>query len=1557
MIASVSLYAVIRRRAMMSDLNAQQQAIVTAPTQYPMLITAGAGTGKTRTLTERFAYLLDHHKIASDRILLLTFTKKAAAEMKERVLKLCDLPLVERERLWIHTFHAFCARILRDEAVYLNIPEDFEPIDPGEQQVIYESVLSELHSLSGDFNDLAGRLRVFDIALYKQFINDSYSIIEKLREKLVQPHEFKGYIEANYAPAERDSDRACIMSQMLVVLYSRFNERLDELGLKDFSKLIMDVILLLRDNKAVRAKYRKKFRFVMVDEFQDTSHNQFELLRLVCEDKFANLTVVGDPRQSIYQWRDADPRNLQWISTEVPNLLKKDLQVNYRSYGDILDLANALLGQTEHASLARLKPRDEKWYHSPAIFCFENKDEEPAYIAAQIKRLLDSKKYTPGDIAILLRQTKGRAGRIEQELESLGVPYYTSGSGSFFEQEDVKDLLAYLRVLNNPLDNLALVRILQRRPYSMSDGQVYELYRASKENHCSLFVQLSQYEPFAVFYNELSNLSANKSQMPVVDLIYSVIDRLDVRSILYRDAASYIGARERLAKFINLAGIFDRRMGQEGLERFIELTSKGSLIAEDDELLEQVQAKGCVRIMTLHKAKGLEFPVVFLAGLQSFDKVLRDIKRNTGRMNSFFLDDRHKLIHKDMPEYESVKNRTVDDQSNEWWRLYYVGITRAQEQLYLTGADLSDFTALLDQCNPLTFEIVDEIPPVDTHDGAEIDLVAVREDVAHITARLAEPPVDQPKPQQIVRLSCSTLHLYEQCPHYYYLRYILGVPEPVPDAPTDQPRLRWDSMGTVIHETIELYHKHDKSLSINQIADQKMSRYPAETISAEIVYGALDYYMETPYATESVHQFHSEYPFTLFVPFAGGTIELRGQIDRLYRATTSCRIIDFKTGMQRHDEQYTLQMQLYALACNTLFGVDTVTAELVYLNRKEVQTISMTVDDFEICRKRLELIAHNIAEKKFEAHSNDTCRYCAYINDCRRNVRLRLVDGRISDTDYYRHFYDLVDREEQRCCGGTDDAAVQYPVAFIGSVPADTSSKNETMLIEYQAPANDLQIRQGDTIALYRTDRTSVRVRVADVQSSAIRVISDELNDWQEFVAISEWYDRLPFVRMKNNLFDFLRSDSTLKQILLQQRPPQNIDYSDVALAADYQLDQFQRQAVQMAVATHDFLIVHGPPGTGKTVTIAAMVYELMKRGKRVLVSAYTNRAVDAIVGKILDIIDKQHDIELNLMFRIGNAALVDRRIAPLLVPDTFSPDRISIAIRDALLVAGTSTAIRPELFTAFNGQFDTAIIDEASQMPEPSALSVINHTGTLIMVGDDKQLPPIITDPYARDHGLGTSLFERMKRFTSQTSLNNIVVLKNQYRMNETLMEFSSRLFYDGQVHAGTMDVASRKLSGDTSKLDGCAQWIRCVLDPDKPLVFVPVDGYPAARKCIESLIAALSSMGLSIDDVGIISPYRKEVVQLRQYITNMNVAIDTIDRFQGSDKEVIVLSCPVYDHEVPLLLRDYHRLNVAMTRARSKLIVVGAMPANCDDQIKKTVTGHLFEFLAKKAVIVRDI
>ncbi len=1505
--------------------NQQQQEIILSSPDRPLIITAGAGTGKTTTLTDRFVHIFGKHKIKPDNILLLTFTNKAANEMKERILKKTNFAFSERENLWIHTFHSFCARILKEEAFSLNISPDFEPLDTAEQKLLFRTVYNELITISGDFQELKEELAVIRNTDLRSFSDDILKTIEFLRDRLVNVDEYWNHFRKN-----NSLDQRSVMERIIYCLYRRFDSVMNDLEAKDFPKLISDVVFLLQKYPSIRKKYQKKFKFIMVDEFQDTNHSQFELIKLLSNESLSNLTIVGDPRQSIYQWRGADPSNLKWFNDNIKNSCKLSLTENYRSYGEILNFATEFIS-ARYAESDKLKAA-KGFYGKPAIFLHENPDGDAEFVAYEIKRLILEKKYKPDDIVILLRKTKDKVHSFEKALSCEGIPFYTSGAGSFFDKDEIKNILSYIRVIYNPLDKEPFCRLLMGYPNYLPESELYRIQRKAKINSVTFFEQASFESSLKGFCAEISGVSEMKDKISLIDMFYLIYDRFNLNKVLFDTPAEFTNRKENINKLINIMHKYSSRHSSSDIEDFIEYFNLAAHEAEDDAELERIQAQNCVKIMTLHKAKGLEFPVVFLSDLN----ILKESKNH--QRSSFFVSDDLEFIFENSEEYEFFMKNKLQRELDELYRLYYVGITRARETLYLTGKKLDSFRESL--CNlPAESwkEIINPISyPVET--DFEFDEANFFERLGIIKDNIYNKIEIPDSTRKTFSLNCSTLHEFIECPYKFYLGNILKVPIDENEGEND---IRWDKIGTSIHSIIEDYHTLDKKVSIENLAEIKIDG--EKNIKEEIIKDCLDYYKTTDYYTDSSENFISEYSFVINID----NIELRGQIDRLYIKDGICRIIDFKTGFMGGVDKYLFQMELYSIACKKLFKPEQIQVELVFLNQKKIEIIKIDENILVKAEDLLKNIAEKIESGNLSHKKSYLCNYCLYKESGKCEIDINEKDFFDIDS-YYLKFYELLNCEEKECIDTKDQEIT--PITFNRVIDC----KEKYSIVEYFVEPYFLRYRQGDFVNLKGEDDILQSAQIADIGKNTINFFVNGLKDWKRFNYFCPFSDPLTYSRMKDNLMDFYMNESPLKELILRNKLPEYNELKEELGNISVDLDSYQAEAIQYAANAKDMMIIQGPPGTGKTLTIVHLVKELVQKGNRVLVCAYTNRALDAILIKITDLISDSRFVAFDQIARVGRTPMVHNILKEkgIIVDESLSGDCLTAELESKIIVGVTSAGIYSRLFEK---KFDCAIIDEASQMPEPYALGVVNNTNKLVLVGDDKQLPPIIQSVKALNGGLGISLFERMRKYFQENNANSVLMLKNQYRMNQKLIEFPSKAFYNGEIKTGNMKVGLRKLSIDVTGKK-IHRWIESVLDPEEPLVYVDLKGNDKPFACIGCIIDIVLKGFMVTDikpeDIGIISPYRHEVSQIRKMLKINKLDIDTIDRFQGSDKEVIILSSAMKDGGLPELLKDPNRFNVALTRAKSKLIVVGDM--SLIDNIKESNYYNFIEFIRQSGKII---
>jgi DNA helicase-2/ATP-dependent DNA helicase PcrA len=617
--------------SLLDGLNPQQRAAV-VHAGSPLLIVAGAGSGKTRVLTHRIAYLLAERDVLPSEILAITFTNKAAGEMASRVAQLVG----NRSRaMWVMTFHSACVRILRREAKRLGYPSSFSIYDQADSQRLMALVCRELELDSRQFPPRT---------LHGQVSN--------LKNELVDYETF-----ASRARTHRE--------KALAEAYAEYQRRLTAAGAMDFDDLIMNAVFLFQAFPEVAAEYRRRFRHVMVDEYQDTNHAQYILVRELVgahEQDKSELCVVGDADQSIYAFRGATIRNIVEFEQDFPDARVIVLEQNYRSTQNILSAANAVVSRN-----ASRKPKN-LWSDQgpgPLItgYVADNEHEEAAFVAEEVDRLSDAGEATPGDVAVFYR-TNAQSRVFEEVFIRVGLPYKVIGGVRFYERREVRDLLAYLRLIANPADEVSLRRILNVPKRGIGDrAEEYVAAYAARER--ITFAEAlgrpddvpgmaaRSAQAISRFNTLIDGLRELTTDQPVGELAEAVLDRSEYRAALEESKDLQDASRiENLAELVSVAREYDGAHPDGTLTDFLEQVS---LVADADQIPDGEQHGGQVTLMTLHTAKGLEFPVVFLTGMEE------DV-------------------------FPHQRSATDERELEEERRLAYVGITRAMRRLYLTRA-------------------------------------------------------------------------------------------------------------------------------------------------------------------------------------------------------------------------------------------------------------------------------------------------------------------------------------------------------------------------------------------------------------------------------------------------------------------------------------------------------------------------------------------------------------------------------------------------------------------------------------------------------------------------------------------------------------------------------------------------------------------------------------------------------------------------------------------------------------------------------------------------------
>lgn len=636
----------IPMNSLLTGLNKEQQQAV-QHTEGPLLILAGAGSGKTKVLTVRIAHLLGQG-VNPYEILAITFTNKAAKEMKSRVEGLVgDVA----NRIWLSTFHSFCAKFLRFEIdSFLGYNSNFTIYDTSDSQAVIKAALKALN---------------LDDKYYP--VGAMIAAISDAKNKLLFASDFRKQARDFY-------------QQKVADVYEYYERELRKNNALDFDDLLLVAVKLLQSNATVLDKYSHRFRYVMIDEYQDTNHAQYLLAKLLASH-WKNIAVVGDADQSIYAWRGADIQNILDFEKDYPNCTSIKLEQNYRSTKIILDAANAVIDNNEGRPEKNLwtdKIEGAKIQH----FTAQSEHEEAAFIGDTIAKKHDIHDVPYGDMAILYR-TNAQSRVLEEALIKRALPYTMVGGTKFYDRKEIKDVLAYLRVLYNPFDDLSLLRIINVPKRSIGATTVAKLQDYAREKGTSLFMTLTQLhlidsikgktkEKLEEFGILIFTLVSEMEDKTVLDILESILDRTGYLAQLEESTDLQDQARaENIGELLSVAKDFQDTNPSGTVEDFLEQVA----LVNDVDSFEQEEAK--VTLMTLHAAKGLEFPIVFLCGLEE----------------GLF------------PHSRTLMN---PEEIEEERRLAYVGITRAEKELYISNATTRTVFGRTSSYLPSRF--IDEIP-------------------------------------------------------------------------------------------------------------------------------------------------------------------------------------------------------------------------------------------------------------------------------------------------------------------------------------------------------------------------------------------------------------------------------------------------------------------------------------------------------------------------------------------------------------------------------------------------------------------------------------------------------------------------------------------------------------------------------------------------------------------------------------------------------------------------------------------------------------------------------
>lgn len=932
----------------------------------PLLIIAGAGTGKTTVITERIKYLVLEKNVPISSILALTFTEKAALEMEERVDK--SMPYGYTQT-WISTFHSFCDRVLRQEAIHIGLNSSFRIMTESEAIIflrknIFNFELNYFRPLGNPNKFLEGLVQHFS----------------RLKDEDISPEEYLKFSRDFKKSDNLDIEKDKITE--LALAYKTYEELKAKEGVMDFSDLIANTLKLFRTRPNILNEYRTKFKYVLVDEFQDTNYSQNELAILLAGD-IQNINVVGDDDQAIYRWRGAAISNILQFKRHFPKAKVVVLTKNFRSTQEILDKSYQLIQNNnpdrlevkEKINKKLISARNVKGQEIEFIFT-DRVENEADKVTEKIEKLKE--KYDYKDFAILVR-ANNHAEPFIKSLERHKIPYQFLGPGQLFRQSEIKDLIAYLRVLYNFEDSVSLYRVSSMEHFDILPRDLAATLNFAKRQSLSLFEALEKVNEIIVSEDtkkkvknilEMINRHLKKMRDETAGQIiyYFLLD-----SGLLDKISNYKTVQEE-KRAQNIAKFFDRLKTYETEHKDASVSTIVEWIDLSMEMGESPQAStidwtgnDAVNILTVHSSKGLEFPVVFMVNLV--------VGRFPSRERSEQIPLREEIVKEILPE--------GDYHAEEERRLFYVGMTRAKNSLFFTASNYYGEGKREMKISPFVYESLGKgidygVSQVKSPEGQlTFSDWIINENKEEATKKNPSLPIDF--------LSFSQIETFKYCPMHYKAKYILKIPTPSSPA---------QSFGISIHAALRDYHQlqmRGKQVQKDELFELFKNNWITEG------YGSKEYrdkyykqgitFLEN-YIKSEISKGKSaylEFPFQFRLEKDGKNLKIAGKMDRVdILPNGNIEIIDYKTGKDKNNIEENLQLTLYALAATLLKDPnfnkkpEEIGLSLYFLETGEQKRTVRTMEQLEKAKNEVWTIADKISMSDFQCAGSDYCKICEF---------------------------------------------------------------------------------------------------------------------------------------------------------------------------------------------------------------------------------------------------------------------------------------------------------------------------------------------------------------------------------------------------------------------------------------------------------------------------------------------------------------------------------------------------------------------------------------------------
>ncbi|OGH05770.1 MAG: hypothetical protein A2W22_06675 [Candidatus Levybacteria bacterium RBG_16_35_11] len=949
------------------DLNSEQLQAVKHG-NGPLLIIAGAGTGKTTVITERIKHLILEKNVKPSEILALTFTEKAAAEMEERVDK--EMPYGYTQ-MWISTFHSFCDRILRQEAIHIGLNPSYKLMTEAEtilflRKNLFKFNLKYFRPLGNPNKFLAGLL-------------DHFS---RLKDEDVRIEEYLNYaqgLKKSKSVEKEEIEKAYELSEA----YKIYEELKTKEGVMDFADLISNALKLFRTRKNILSEYQKQFKYILVDEYQDTNYSQNELAILLSGDE-KNITVVGDDDQSIYRFRGSSISNIIQFKKRFPKTKIITLIRNYRSTEEILESSYKLI-QNNNPDRLEVKEKINKKLISqnkkrgdPLIFTFTQRVEDEADLTAKkIRELCEGEKFEYKDIAILVRANDHSQPFI-RAFERNRIPYQFLGPGRLFQKEEVRDLISYLKVLYNFEDSTSLYRVLTIPFLKFESIEIASLLNLAKKRNYTLFEAMEKVnetylkeETKEKIINLTKMIKRHLNLVPKETagqiLYYFLSDSGMLKTLIKSKTVKEEAAAKNIAKFFDKLKTYEVDHETSSVFEVVDWIDLSMQVGESPLAADiDWSENNAVNILTVHSAKGLEFPIVFLVNLVTQRFPTRERKEVIPIPLSF--------IKEILP--------SGDFHLEEERRLFYVGMTRAKEKLILTASNFYGEGKRERKISPFVYEtlgeelIKEETKATDTEEQLSFLSFSPKIEAVESTKVKTVP---------ITYLSYSQIQTFDICPLHYKLKYILKVPAPQTSA---------QSFGTSIHSALrDFYLSCTKGnipnvkgafeiLEKNWINEGYFSK-SHEQKAYEKAKEILENYLKNCFNKKTL-PVALEYPFNFMIR----NLKMGGRLDRVdLLEKNRIEIIDYKTGNNLPDEKKLakdLQLTVYALAATEVKEKylgrkpDEVLLSLYYLEEGKKFTSVRTKEQLEEAKEEILKKAEEISKSDFACSGNALCAFCEY---------------------------------------------------------------------------------------------------------------------------------------------------------------------------------------------------------------------------------------------------------------------------------------------------------------------------------------------------------------------------------------------------------------------------------------------------------------------------------------------------------------------------------------------------------------------------------------------------